>query len=125
MNTALWTVAGALAVLFAVAGLMKIARPGPALAAKEGMGWVEDFPGPAVKTIGALEAAGAAGLVLPAILDIQPILTAWAAAGLVAVMVGAAIVHLRRGEVRFSAVNTLLLSLAVFVAWGRFGPHSF
>lgn len=125
MNTALWTAAVVLAVLFAVAGLMKIARPGPALAAKEGMGWVEDFPGPLVKTIGALEAAGAIGLVLPALLDIAPFLTAWAAAGLALLMAGAAIVHLRRGEARFVAVNLLLLSLAVFVAWGRLGPNSF
>ncbi|WP_100448519.1 DoxX family protein [Glycomyces xiaoerkulensis] len=123
MNTALWTAASVLAALFAVVGLMKVARPKAALAEREGMGWVEDFPGPAVKTIGALEAAGAAGLVLPALLDIVPALTAWAASGIAALMAGAAIVHLRRGEPRTISVNLVLLTSAAFVAWGRLGPY--
>jgi hypothetical protein len=40
-------------------------------------------------------------------------------------MVGAAIVHARRNEPMNVAVNLVLIALAVFVAWGRFGPYSF
>jgi len=40
-------------------------------------------------------------------------------------MVGAALTHGKRNEVPNIAVNVVLLALAVFVAWGRFGPHSF
>jgi uncharacterized membrane protein YphA (DoxX/SURF4 family) len=125
MNIALWTVSGLLSFLFAAAGLVKLARPKPSLASRDGMGWVEDYHAAAVKAIGALEVAAAAGLVLPALLVIAPVLTAWAAAGLAVVMAGAAAVHLRRGEARFVVVNAVLLCLAAFVAWGRFGPHSF
>jgi len=34
-------------------------------------------------------------------------------------MIGAAVVHVRRGEVPFIAVNAVLLAAAAFVAWGR------
>jgi hypothetical protein len=41
------------------------------------------------------------------------------------VMAGAAAVHARRKEAPMVAMNAVLLVLAVFVAWGRFGPYSF
>jgi hypothetical protein len=41
------------------------------------------------------------------------------------VMVGAAVVHGRRGEVPMVAMNVLLSALAAVVAWGRFGPYAF
>jgi hypothetical protein len=40
-------------------------------------------------------------------------------------MAGAAAVHARRNEPMNVAVNVVLIALAVFVAWGRFGPYSF
>jgi hypothetical protein len=40
-------------------------------------------------------------------------------------MVGAAIVHGRRNEIPNIAINVVLLVLAIFVAWGRFGPYPF
>jgi hypothetical protein len=40
-------------------------------------------------------------------------------------MVGAAVVHAQRSEPMNIAVNVVLLALAVFVAWGRFGPYPF
>ncbi|ROO63145.1 DoxX-like protein [Micromonospora sp. Llam0] len=125
MNIALWAVAGLLSFLFAAAGLVKLARPKPALGTQNGMGWVKDHHAATVKAIGAFEVAAATGLVLPALLGIAPVLTAWAAAGLALLMAGAIAVHLRRGETRFIVVNAVLLCLAAFVAWGRFGPHSF
>ena len=49
-----------------------------------------------------------------------------AATGLALVMVGAAVVHLRRGEGIQAAIPSIVLAvLAVFVAWGRFGPFAF
>ena len=52
-------------------------------------------------------------------------LTPLAATGLVVQMVLAAATHLRRKELSNIAVNAVLLALAAFVAWGRFGPYSF
>jgi DoxX-like family len=62
---------------------------------------------------------------LPAVVPIAPILVPLAAVGLALVMAGAAIVHARRSEPMNIAVKLVLIALAVFVAWGRFGPYSF
>jgi hypothetical protein len=40
-------------------------------------------------------------------------------------MSGAAITHLRRHEAQMAVVNVVLLALAAFVVWGRFGPYQF
>lgn len=113
-----------LAAAFAAAGLMKIAQPKAKLA-ESGMGWTEDFSDGQVKGIGALEVLGAIGLILPAALDIAPILTPIAAAGLALLMAGAAVTHVRRGEQNMVPINLVLGGLAAFVAVMRFGPYSF
>jgi uncharacterized membrane protein YphA (DoxX/SURF4 family) len=124
MNIALWIVAGLLAVAFLASGAMKLIQPKENLVAF-GMGWVEDFGGGAVKAIGTLEVLAAVGLILPAALDIAPVLVPLAAVGLVVLMVGAIITHLRRLEAQAIVVNLAVIALAVLVTWGRFGPQSF
>lgn len=124
MNIALWIVAGVLAAAFLAAGLMKATKPKAALA-ESGLAWVEDFSPGQVKAIGALEVLGAIGLILPAALDIAPVLTPLAATGLAVTMVGAAAVHLRRGEKQMVPINVVLFALAAFVAVMRFGPNAF
>ncbi|MFF4392861.1 MULTISPECIES: DoxX family protein [unclassified Streptomyces] len=124
MNTTLWIIAGALALMFLAAGLTKISQPREKLAAS-GMAWTADFSPGAVKTVGAVEVLGAVGLILPAALGIAPALAAWAAFGLVATMLGATVLHLRRKEATALPVALLLLALAAVVAWGRFGPYAF
>jgi uncharacterized membrane protein YphA (DoxX/SURF4 family) len=124
MNIALWIIAGLLAVAFLAGGVMKLTQPTEKLAAS-GMGFVEDFSAGTVKAIGALEVLAAVGLVLPAALGIAPVLVPLAAVGLVLLMVGAIITHVRRHEAQAVVVNLALLALAGFVAWGRFGPQSF
>lgn len=124
MNVVLWVIAIVLAVAFFAAGLMKLVQPKEKLAAS-GMGWADDYSAGAVKLIGALEVLAALGLVLPAALDIVPVLVPLAALGLVLVMIGAVVVHARRKETPPIAINAVLLVLAAVVAWGRFGPYSF
>lgn len=93
---------------------------------QESMAWVEDFDGSHIRGIGALEVLAAVGLILPGVLNIAPALTAWAALGLLLVMVGAAIVHGRRGEwVPYVGMNIMLAILAAIVVWGRFGDYAF
>jgi hypothetical protein len=103
---------------------MKVSRSKEQLAGS-GMGWVEDFSPGMVKFIGLVEILGAIGLILPAALDIVPVLVPLAALGLVLTMIGAAVVHVRRNEVKTIAPSVVLLVLAAVVAWGRFGPYSF
>ncbi|MGW1028183.1 DoxX family protein [Streptomyces sp. NPDC002577] len=124
MNITLWIIASILAAGFLAAGLMKVSQPREKLAAS-GMAWAGDFSPGAVKAIGAAEALGALGLILPAALDIAPALVAWAAVGLAVTMVGAVVVHVRRKENQAIAAPLVLLVLAAVVAWGRFGPYAF
>lgn len=126
MNLALWIVAGLLAVAYLIAGGGKLLMPKEKIAASNPSArWVEDFSAGSVKAIGALEILAVVGLILPAVLDIAPVLVPLAALGLVLIMVGAVITRIRRHEFKFIVGNLILLALAGFVAWGRFGPESF
>lgn len=119
MNIVLWIIAGVLAALFLAAGLMKLAQSKEKLAAS-GLAWTEDFSAAAVKLIGSLEVLAAVGLILPAVLDIAPVLGPLAASGLVLLMGGAAITHIRRKEPQGVAMTLALLALAAIVAIGWF-----
>jgi len=119
MNIALWVLQVLLAGAFGMAGTMKIIRSKEELA-ENNMDWVEDFSETQIKGIGVLEILGAIGVILPMLTNILPWLTAWAAAGLALVMVGAAVTHTRRGENQMIAINAVLFLLAIFVAIGRF-----
>jgi uncharacterized membrane protein YphA (DoxX/SURF4 family) len=118
MDTALWILQVLLAVAFVGAGLMKLTQPKAKIA--ERMAWANDFSDTQVKLIGLVELLGAVGLILPAITRILPILTPLAAVGLVLTMIGAALVHVRRGEMPMIVPNLVLLVLAAIVAYGRF-----
>ncbi|MFI5621427.1 DoxX family protein [Streptomyces sp. NPDC051567] len=126
MNLALWIVAGLLAAAYLLGGGYKVITPkGKITAAGPSARWVEDFSAGGVKAIGALEVLAAVGLILPAVLDIAPVLVPLAALGLVTLMVGAAATRIRRHETKLMVVDLVYTVLAGFVAWGRFGPESF
>ena len=124
MNLILWIAAGVLAAAFLAAGSMKLMQPKEKLA-ESGMGWTEDFSLGAVKAIGALEVLAAIGLIVPAALDIAPDLVPFAAVGLIVLMLGAAVTHLRGNETQMVLVHVVLIALAAFVAWGRFAAEPF
>jgi DoxX-like family len=123
MNIALWIVAGLLAAAFLAGGVIKLVLPREKLAASASGGWAGDFSPGAIKAIGALEVLAAVGLVLPAVLGIAPVLVPLAAVGVVLLMAGAMVVHLRRHETKTIVANVAYVLLAAFVAWGRFGPY--
>ena len=124
MNLALWVAAIVLAAVFAGSGLMKQFVPKDKLVTS-GQGWAQDFSPTSIRLVGLVEVLGAAGLILPAVTHIAPILVPLAAIGLALVMVGAAIVHARRNEPTNVIVNIVLLALAAFAAWGRLGLYTF
>ena len=123
MNVALWIIQIVLAAAFLIAGTTKVLTPKEKL--RERMAWVDDFSQTSVRLIGSAEILGALGLILPAATGIAPILTPIAAVGLINIMIGAAITHVRRQEPAIVPVNVVLLVLAAIVAWGRFGPYHF
>ena len=119
MNIALWIIQILLALAFLMAGTLKATQPIDRLAAR--MKWVNSLrPPQTVRLIGILEVLGAIGLILPAVTGILPWLTPVAAIGLVLTMIGAMILHTRRGEASHFAPNMVLLLLAAFIVIGRF-----
>ena len=118
LHVTLWVAQAVLAAAFLAAGGMKTMQSSDALAAK--MAWMSSFPPAAVRAIGVLELLGGLGLILPAALRIAPRLTAFAAAGLTALMIGAAGTHIVLGQANTMAPSVVLGALAAFVAWGRF-----
>ncbi|NYH41182.1 putative membrane protein YphA (DoxX/SURF4 family) [Micromonospora jinlongensis] len=134
MNVVLWIIQILLAVVFAGAGFAKLTQPKDKL--RELMRWVDPVPPTQVKALGAVELLAAIGLVLPPLTGIATVLTPLAATGLVIVMIGGILVHLRdrkkqdtaeqrRTELQGAITCAVLLVLAAVVAWGRFGPYSF
>jgi putative oxidoreductase len=117
MNPLLWIPQVVLAVVFLLAGSMKLVRPIDALATS--LPFVRSVPPEVVRFIGAAELAGAMGLIVPASTGILPWLSPLAAVGLALVMVLAAGLHLARREYPHVPVPVLLLVLAVVVAHGR------
>ena len=124
MEAVIWISQGLLAAVFAMAGATKLARSKAMLATQASMAWVEDFDERQIKGIGTLEVAAAVGLIVPAAVEVVPVLTAIAASGVVLLMLGAGATHLRRGELHMLPVNLVLAGIALFVAIERFGPNS-
>lgn len=122
MAVVVWVLQIVLALAFLAAGAMKLTQPREKLAEK--MEFVEDFSDTSVKGIGALEVLAGIGLILPAVLGIAPVLVPLAALGLVLMMIGAAVVHARRGETQMIGVNVVLGVIAAVVVWARFGPYT-
>jgi hypothetical protein len=117
LNVALWIVQVLVAALFAMAGFMKTTTPIVDLSQK--MAWVSRFSPGMVRFIGTSELLGAAGLLLPSLSRIKPILTPIAAAALTVVMILAAGTHLMNGEAQHLPMVVVLGALTTFVAWGR------
>lgn len=126
MNIALWIVASLLAVGCLGGGLTMLALSKPRFRALgAGQRYVDEFSPGFIKAIGAVTVLAAAGLTLPAMLDITPVLVPMAALGIVLLMTGATTVRIVRREWRFAVVDLVFFAMAGFVAWGRFAAESF
>ena len=118
LRAGLWVAQGLLAAAFGFAGLTHATRPIAEIS--KIAAWTGALPEGLVRFIGVAELAGALGLLLPALTRRKPVLTAWAATGLLVVMALAGVVHVARGELQALPVNFVLGGVAAFVAWGRF-----
>lgn len=114
MNVMSWVLQGLLAAVFLAHGWMMLAPPPEVAVQMNAMlpRWFSVF-------IGVVEVAAALGLTLPGLLRIQPRLVALAAAGLVPIMAGAAVLHAQRGELSGTVITTTLLVMAAVVAYLR------
>lgn len=118
MNTILWIGQSLLAALFLYSGVMKSTQSEQKLVAS-GQTGVEGLSQALIRFIGIAEILGAAGLVLPVLMNVMPVLTPLAAIGLGLIMILAAIVHYRRNEKRTALQNLLILLVCLFVTYGR------
>jgi hypothetical protein len=125
MNLALWIVAGLLAAALLVSTSKMFVPREKIASVGRAAEWVMDFSPATLRVIGTLEILGAAGLILPAVLDIAPVLVPVTATCVALLFVGAVIMRLRRGEKATIVGDLVYCAMAVFVAWGRFGPESF
>ena len=118
MIIAVWIVSGLLALVYVIAGGVKVVASRETVQSR--LSWTRHARVWQVKAVGTIEVLAAIGLVAPPLTHILPILAAVAAAGLVLVQLVAIGVHVRIGEGRQIAVNIVLLLLALFVATARF-----
>lgn len=117
MNTVLWVLQVLLGAMFIFHGGMMLNPPAQLPAP---MAYVRDLPAGLRRFIGVVEILGGIGVILPPLVNVLPILSPVAAAGLAIVMGLAAIYHIPRREYPNIGFNLVLLALAAFVAYGRF-----
>jgi uncharacterized membrane protein YphA (DoxX/SURF4 family) len=114
MNIVLWILQVLLALAFLAHGWMFL-FPSPEIAALMNASlarWFQVF-------LGVAEVAAGIGLILPGLTRILPQLVAWAADGIAIIMVSATIWHFVRGENSSGFITTVLLAMALFVAYQR------
>ncbi len=112
-HVTLWVIQGLVAAVFLFAGGFKLAMPLAALAK------VSPLPPLFLKFVAVCEVTGAFGLILPGLLHSREGLTALAAAGLVIIMIGAAITTVATLGLAPAVLPIVVGTLAAVVAWGR------
>jgi putative oxidoreductase len=117
INISLWITQIVLAVLLLSGAIMKFL---PIEKISVMMPWTGEVPAWMVRALGLIDLSGAAGLILPGLFRIKPILTAWTALGIITLMFSAVTFHVSRGEAPVIGVNVFCMVLAGFIAWGRF-----
>jgi uncharacterized membrane protein YphA (DoxX/SURF4 family) len=113
----LWIAQVLVSVTFIASGYVKFTTPIPELAKM--MPWTGQLPVAFVRFIGLVDFTGGIGILLPALTRIKPRLTVLAALGCTVLQILATIFHLSRGEANVTPLNFVLLTLSVFVLWGR------
>lgn len=116
-NTSLWIAQVVLATMFILAGIMKATKPISELSVS--MLWAAAIPENLVRFIGISELLGGIGLILPSLLRVKPLLTAFCAIGLATIMITAVFFHISRGETNAIGINIVLALVSALIAWGR------
>ena len=121
VSVTLWVVSIGVGLAFVASGAMKLVVSKERLALR-GASWVGDFSSGTVIFVGLTEITGGLAIVLPAALGTPSRLAATAGtAGLIVVMIGAAVVHARRREPGMIVLNVALLALTAIALWDRPG----
>ena len=119
MNVALWVLQVLLGLFFVFHSFVML-RPSPG-----GMKYIVEMPTGLRLFAGIADGLAGLALVFPPLLRVLTWLTPLAATGLVLLMLGAIVFHVRRREYPNVGFNAILGVLAAVIAWGRFGPYPF
>jgi hypothetical protein len=114
MNGLLWVLQVLLAVVFCAHGLLFLFPPASVVEQMNAL-----LPRWFQLSLGIAEILAAAGLTVPGLARVQVWLVPAAAAGIMAVMIGATILHVARAEVSSAIITFVLLAMATFVAYER------
>ena len=114
MNIVLWILQALLALAFLAHGWMFLFPPASVVEQMNASlpRWFQLF-------LGVAEVLAAIGLTLPGITRIKPWLVAWAAAGIMIVLISATIYHVMRNEMSSAVITAVMFALATFVAYMR------
>jgi hypothetical protein len=116
MNILLWALQVLLALAFLAHGWLLLSPPA-SMAAQITASMSTSFR----LFLGTAEVLAAVGLILPGLTRIMPWLVSWAAAGIMIVMISATVYHVSRGEISSAITTLVLLAMATFVAYKRWG----
>jgi uncharacterized membrane protein YphA (DoxX/SURF4 family) len=119
MITPLWIAQGFTALVFFLTGTLKLVAPKEKLVLK--MHWAETWAPGRIKLLGLAEVLGAIGLLLPAALNIMPVLTPIAAICLAVLMLGAVQMHRLFRENFMPALVLAVVCIAIAAERFRFG----
>ena len=117
MNTSLWIVQAMLGAMMILVGIMKTFQPIEKLSK---FSWTTRSSQGFVRFVGISELLIGAGLILPGLTGIVPLLTPLAALSLCMIMVLAIADHAKYKETREIGKNVIIILLATFVTVGRF-----
>ena len=128
METILQILQGLVALLFLMAGGMKVMRSKEEALLQGGdrMAWVEDFSQQQLRIIGVLEALAGIALIIDLLIIRDgsfDVIAGLAAVGLVLTMLGAMFTHYRRKEYPAIGMTLVLLVLSAIVAFAQFSAQ--
>lgn len=115
MIVLLWILSLLLALMFLMAGGMKLIKSKEALAQK--MAWVTPIPGGIIKLIGLLEIIGVIGVVLPLFTSLSPGYSILGAGLLSFTMLGAIGTHIKRKEFKLLQMPIMFLIISLLVIY--------
>jgi len=114
METTIWILKAAIALLFMLVGINKLMLPKAKLLDK-GMKGLINFDEQQIKTAGVLEVLGAIGLILPTALNYLPFLSSISALCLGLTMIVAGLINFK---LKLSIIpNMVILTICIFIAF--------
>lgn len=117
LNVSLWILQFLISALFISSACMKLAMPIDRLASM--YPWTGQVSPVFVRTMGIIDLIGGIGILAPSRLRIRPVIAAYAAIGIVLLMVAACVFHIARGEAQVIGFNIVVGVIAGVIAWGR------